>query len=171
MQHEPLSPKIRLRATFCHLCGLTFIPITIIIQYVLYKNTKIGLLSDILFIYGAPVLGMILSTILVILSWMINKNFHPFVDSSGRQITNLMLSYSLYFIISSSLMAASCGVQTVSNSIGVGVIVMLSGLVVAPFGLIVLLMQVCLIILGSIFAWKGKVYQYDLTIKFINEQP
>jgi uncharacterized Tic20 family protein len=132
---------------------------------------KGSFLSDILFIYGAPAFGMILATILVIFFWKLNQRLHPFVDISGRHITNLMLSYSLYFIVFSSLMVASCGVQKVSNSIGVGVIVILSGLVIVPFGLIILLMQICLIILGSIFAWKGKVYQYDLTIKFVNEQP
>jgi uncharacterized Tic20 family protein len=131
MQNQPLSPKIRLRATLCHTCGLAFVPILIIIQFILNLNFEViqfFLRVDIdpkswffggLIIYGAPTLALILATLLVIAFWQFNANLNPFVDQSGRRATNLMISYCLYFITFSSLIWASCGVPVVSNTIGI----------------------------------------------------
>jgi uncharacterized Tic20 family protein len=167
MENPILSPKVRMRATLCHMCGLTFVPISIAIQIFLRKNGGTNTwISGGIEIYGSPTFGMIIATIIVMFFWKLNEKLHPFVDQSGRRVTNFMLSYSLYFVVFSSVILASCGVPLIANTIGI--FFLISSLFIAPFGL---LMHFCSNILGAVTAWKGKIYKYHFMIKFFRDRP
>jgi uncharacterized Tic20 family protein len=161
MSDQPLNTMIRLRATACHLSGLSWFP-----AFYLLMIKIAG--SEIYLLWCIPLFAMLVATLLTTLIYLINQPSHAFLDRSGRCALNLMLSYSLYLIVSAAFLGSMCGISaTVSSSEGIllaagGYLFMVSTL---------FFVYSCCSLVGGIYAWQGKFYSYPYTIKFLNESP
>jgi len=83
---------------------------------------------------------------LSIIMWLTNKDNHEIIDIHGKNIANFLISYVIYFTISSILWIVIIGM----------------------FITIVLgILWIVFIIMAAINAGKGEVYNYPLTIKII----
>lgn len=83
---------------------------------------------------------------LSIIMWLTNKDNHEIIDVHGKNIANFLISYAIYFIVSSILMIVIIGIFT---AIALGIL------------------SIVFIIMAAINAGKGEVYNYPLTIKII----
>ena len=83
---------------------------------------------------------------LSIIMWLTNKDNHEIIDTHGKNIANFLISYAIYFIVSSILMIVIIGIFT---AIALGIL------------------SIVFIIMAAINAGKGEVYNYPLTIKII----
>jgi uncharacterized Tic20 family protein len=174
MQNRPLnSSKIRYRAMACHLLGLAWVPITFILYLSLYlipiSSSGKGDVVLALFIVFTifPLISIVLTTVLVWVFWRLSRNIHAFVDLSGREITNFMLSNSLYMLIIVTLTAMTCGIISLEESIRNFVGSFAPYLLV--LGAIILILHFLCIIIGTIQTGKGKIYHYPLSIHFLEE--
>jgi uncharacterized Tic20 family protein len=86
---NPLSIRVRLLATLCHLSGLTWVAaFAIMIQLQSMTQLQNRLLP--------LLLGLTIS--LPILIWIFARRVHDFVDRNGREVVNTILSLLLYSI-------------------------------------------------------------------------
>jgi uncharacterized Tic20 family protein len=177
MQSQPLDSKICHRAMTCHLLGLAWVPMIFIIylifHLILYLNPIPSsgkgdwvLVFFMVFIV-LPLISMIVTTVLILTFWQFSKNIHAFVDLSGREITNFMLSNSLYMLIFVTLTAMTCGIIPLGKSTGdfVGLFIPYF-LILEP---IILILHFSCIVIGAIQTRKGRIYRYPLSIHFLRE--
>jgi uncharacterized Tic20 family protein len=81
-----------------------------------------------------------------IIMWSTQKDKSPSIDTHGKNIINFMISYIIYAII--------CIILTL--------------VVIGIFGLIALgIGSLIFIIIGAVRANEGRIYEYPLTIKFL----
>jgi uncharacterized Tic20 family protein len=157
---------LRHRAVACHLAGFTWIPIIISIFAaipILNKNFNWFFMALLIL----PALGMFSASLLTILAWQTNRNFHSFVDQSGQAASNFMLSCSLYLFFIVALVGMTYGVATLGGGLFPAATA-LGGLalILEP---ILLFTHFCCTINSAIFAWQYKIYNYPLTIQFIKK--
>jgi uncharacterized Tic20 family protein len=170
MEDRPLNSSIRRKAARCHLAGLIWLPISIVIFLLLpmvYENSQLFIVAIFLF----PLIGMIFAALLTILLWKADMSIDPFLDRSGRSAINFVLSCALYLAIVCTLLVTTCGypflspVPFVSREI--------DSIAEVLGGLLPLLgaWHVCTIISRSFSAWMGTVPSNSLMIKFLAEAP
>jgi uncharacterized Tic20 family protein len=164
MDDRPLNSIIRRKAARCHLAGLIWLPISIVV-FLLLPMFNQNMILFVIAIFLFPLIGMVLAVLLTILLWRADKLIDLFIDRSGRSAINFSLSCTLYLAIMSTLLGISCGVP-----LGVPVIASLAGGFGALFPLI-LAWHFCATIDRSITAWKGKIPSNPLIIKFLTEIP
>jgi uncharacterized protein len=173
MQNQPLDSKIRYRAMACHLLGLAWVPMVFILYLILYLipipsgGKGDWILALFIVFIVLPLVSIILTTVLVWAFWRFSRNIHEFVNLSGREITNFMLSNSLYMLIAVTLTAMTCGIIPLEKSIRdfVGSFVPYL-LILEP---IILILHFLCIIIGTIQTSKGRIYRYPLSIHFLRE--
>jgi uncharacterized Tic20 family protein len=166
MENQPLNFEIRLKAALCHLLGFTWLPITIILFYILPINNH-DLNWAFLALFTVPVLGLLLANLVVVLFWSAYRKSHPFIDRSGRCAVNLISSCSLYLTVTMVLMGLTCGLTALGEA-------MLPLSMMASYMTIFIEPSIFLahfgwVIFGVIFAFQGKIVSYPLTIKFLHE--
>jgi uncharacterized protein len=155
------------RAIACHLAGFTWLPIIVsIFAAIPILNRNLNWFFVALFVL--PALGMFSASLLTILVWQTNRNFHSFVDQSGQSASNFMLSYSLYLAAIDTLVGMTCGIVAAFGGDMLPAATALGGLalIIEP---ILLFTHFCCTINAVIFAWQGKIYNYPLTIQFIKK--
>jgi uncharacterized Tic20 family protein len=167
MQNQPLNSKIRYRAMACHLLAFASVPVFFILCFIPTPSKERGdwIISFFIVFIVLPLVSFILTTIIVLVFWQFSKNIHEFVDLSGREVTNLMLSNSLYLLIFVTLTAMSCGIIPLDKSVRISVSSF------APYILIlepiILILHFIYIIIGAIQTRKGRIYCYPLSIRFL----
>jgi uncharacterized Tic20 family protein len=164
MEDRDLSSSIRRKAARCHLAGLIWVPISIVI-FMLFPIFNQNMTLFVIAIFLFPLIGMVLAALLTILLWRANRSIDPFIDRSGRSAINFSLSSTLYLAIMSTILGISCGVP-----LGSPVIASLAGGFGALFPLIVA-WHFCATIDRAVAAWKGKIPSNPLMIKFLPETP
>jgi uncharacterized Tic20 family protein len=176
MQDQPPDHKIRSITAMCHSTGLMWLPIAVAIFTLVpffRSDSSRSVESNLNWFFGAlitlPMVGMLLSAILTIIVWQINRQKHSFIEQSGRNGVNFICSCSLYLataytlMVGSSLLAASFNSQallSVSMSL-IGLYILLC--------LGVILAHLVLSILGTVFALQGKIYHYPLSLQLFNQ--
>lgn len=78
-----------------------------------------------------------------ILMWLVNKDNNSAVDLHGKQIINVIISYTIYTIV---LFITILGI---------------------PFAIILGILYVIFVIVASVRANNGEFYKYPFTIKFV----
>ncbi|NLT15568.1 MAG: DUF4870 domain-containing protein [Clostridiales bacterium] len=91
---------------------------------------------------GIP-FGHILGPLIV---WLIKKDEDPFVDDQGKESLNFQISMTLYILIAALFIVVLIGIL----------------LVIA-----LVILHIVLVVIASIRAYKGELYRYPLTIRFI----
>ncbi len=94
-------------------------------------------------VFIVPIIGIVAPIVL----WQIKKDEIPVLDAHGKMITNWIISSFIYSIISIVLMFVLIGFLTF-------------------FALMV--MSVVFPIIGAVKANNGELWEYPLTIKFLN---
>jgi uncharacterized Tic20 family protein len=163
--NELLPKKICRLAGYLHLAGLMWIPIGMMITVLIFASMNQGYLLFFLGLFVIPIIGMSLTSLLIFLIWRTNRSAHSFIDLAGRSIINFMLSTCLCVVILFTIAGMSCGLSTISQNWVVSIWLLTSWLILP----LLLLGHFCLAIIGAIHAWKGRVYSYPLTIKFLTE--
>ncbi len=166
MENQPLNFEIRLKAALCHLLGFTWLPITIILFYILPINNH-GLNWAFLALFMVPVLGLLLANLVVVLFWLTYRKSHPFIDRSGRSAVNLISSCSLYVTVVAILMGLTCGLTALGEAmLPLSMMVSHMTIIVEPS---IFLAHFCWVIFGVISVFQGKIVSYPLVIRFLNE--
>jgi uncharacterized Tic20 family protein len=169
MQNPPLDSEIRNRAMICHLLAFATVPIFFIFCLIPTPSKERGdwILTLYIVFYVLPLVSFILTAATVLIFWRSFRNIHDFIDQSGREVTNLMLSNSLYLLIFMILTAMTCGIIPLEKSIGNTVNSFLPYLLILEP--IILFMHFLCIIIGSIQTRKGRIYRYPLSIQFFRQ--
>ena len=95
--------------------------------------------------------------VIPIVMWYVNKDEYVEVDQHGKKIMNWIISSLIYTLIALSIFLFSIATESfVSISIGV---LLLVALVVC---------SIVFTILGSTRSFKGEIYNYPMSINFIN---
>jgi uncharacterized Tic20 family protein len=166
MDTQPLNFEIRLKAALCHLLGFTWLPITILLFYILpipNHNLNWAFLS----LFTVPVSGLLLANLVVVLFWLAYRKSHSFIDRSGRCAVNLISSCSLYLTVTVTLMGLTCGLTALGEvMLPLSMIGSYVAVIVEPS---IFLAHFCWVIFGIVFVFQGKIVSYPLIIKFLNE--
>jgi uncharacterized Tic20 family protein len=165
MENQPLSSKIRRSPMLCHLAGLSwaFASISLLVWVMLSGSEA---LAQYFALFVCPLVGIILAMFLTLLVWAFTINAHPFIRDAARSINNFMLSCCLYLVVLFVMTIATCGL--VNTSPIISTIVSTFGYVAMFLDPFLLLLHSGLIIFGAVLANKGQVYQYPITINFLN---
>ena len=95
--------------------------------------------------------------VIPIVMWYVNKDEYVEVDQHGKRIMNWIISSLIYTLIALSIFLFSIATESfVFISIG---ILLLVALVAC---------SIVFIILGSTSSFKGEIYNYPMSINFIN---
>ncbi len=159
---DRLDRKIRLRAMWCHLSGLAWIPGVAL--YILDRSHGWGT------VWFWLVVLLVLPWLIPIISWRNSRRLHPFVDLAGRTTINAAssaflaywcLTIPVSFLLSRSLIFSNYDYPNPSNSsdlersilLGLGIF----GLILA---VIIVMAHFCMSIYAAIRAYRGKIYCY-----------
>ena len=123
-------------------------------------------------IIGLPLPIPLASIVVPLIIWLANRSKHPFIDEQGKESLNFQISLLIYctiaLILSGFLFFTTCGVtynqnvnQTLSNFL-----IVATGCSVL-FVVILSILQIFLIIFASFRAYKGQLYRYPFTIRFL----
>ena len=169
MSDSQLDRKVRSCAIWCHRIVLIGgIPIILLHPIVLMMNTSshdtaiIGLILQVITAFILPVINYILSAVIVILILKINRHRHEFIEESGKEAVNFLLSAILYSFIFNVFARISCGIVPLTGN----VIFNLLGLA-AIINFIFLLFTTATSILASIQTSKDRIYHYPTSIHFL----
>jgi uncharacterized protein len=169
-----LSQKIRYRAMWCHLSGLTWLLLKIVSPLLFYAFSLLSSSSSSVAgnLFGLWVIANLLLPFIIPISfWRINRRLHPFVDLAGKATVNFFLTISLQIfglmLLGAFMLGTTCGVlpKIVSNdTIGI-LLFTFAAIVVLPI-LLILIFHIAATIYAAFRAYKGEVYTYPMTIKF-----
>jgi uncharacterized Tic20 family protein len=110
-------------------------------------------LSSLIALIGVP-FGNVLGPVLV---WLIKRDASPGVDAHGKEAVNFHLSWTLYWLVSTTVVGILC--------------VFLIGLLLIPFLILAYLVGIVamliLSIVAAVKAGNGQLYRYPLTIRFL----
>jgi uncharacterized protein len=179
MTQPNISREIRRCAMWCHaivLVGqLLLIPAFFLVLKIsdsIQGSMKLG--HDIIMSWGLnmllllPLVDLCWSIGLVCLFWQFNRHRHQFIEVSGKEMINFLLSLILYLVVIDSIAISSCGFSVYNN---MGNLIILSGVLFAIVGIInlfLLILVISMAIAGSSRTAKGEIPHYPMTIRFIN---
>ncbi len=173
MSNSPLDRKICYCAMWCHLAILSGEPLIIgilaIFPKILPQSAKVEQNLNIFFgfLFFSPVLGCLLSIILAVTIWRQNRRRHPFIEESGREVVNCLLSVTLYLVVLDSIIYVNC---TYGDVLRTNLEALLG--LVTMFGIFVHIVITLLVltnaIAASIQAVKGKLFHYPFIIRFFS---
>jgi len=110
-------------------------------------------LSSLVALIGVP-FGNVLGPLIV---WLIKRDASPGVDAHGKEAVNFHLSWTLYWLISTTAVGILC--------------IFLIGLLLVPFLILAYLIGIVamliLSVIGAVKAGRGELYRYPLTIRFL----
>jgi uncharacterized Tic20 family protein len=171
MEDYSLNSQIRLTATICHLMGLMWLPNAIgifyLLELILRVNSGGNLNLFFVVILTVPTAGLLLSALMAIIFWKINKGKHSYIEESGRKAVNFNCSCSLYLLIPYGLMVTTWLLAAWSKAL-LSISTSLMGLYIF-LCLIILLSHPFLSITGAILTSQGKFYSYILSLQFFKE--
>jgi uncharacterized protein len=181
--NNSLSQEIRSRAMWCHLSGLTWLLLKVVGFLLLYTVSFFySSLSS--FSAGSPLIGGSLSSLWVIADlllpyavpifvWRINRNSHPFIDIAGKAAINFIFTISLLIVslmlLGIFMVGATCGifVTNISSSAMFNALFITFLLIIVLPIILILLFHVGATIYAAFRAYRGEVYSYPMTIKFL----
>jgi uncharacterized Tic20 family protein len=176
MEDQPLNSQIRRTATICHLLGLLWLPNAIGIFWVLeliWRVNSGGNLNSFSFsIFTVPMAGLLLSTLMTIIFWKINKRNHSFIRESGAKAINFICTCSLYLATSYTLMLIMVFLAFALANSGIDINPSIATVLVGQYLIfcpVILLAHFCLSIAGAILTWQGKIYSYPLSLRLFKE--
>ncbi|MBU7583327.1 MAG: DUF4870 domain-containing protein [Nostoc sp. TH1S01] len=156
MSHH-IEHQARLWAMLCHLAALIWLPIYLI---------------SAIFFHIAGYIPFI-NILLPLFIWKSQKNQYSWVDINGKESLNFQISLTIYvliYIIIVILLAPSCGINfsqiPAANSVARWKLNYYLGLVLIPIG-VTFLHQIICCIAAAIQAYRGKIYRYSSTIRFL----
>jgi uncharacterized Tic20 family protein len=175
MTQPNLSHEIRQYAMWCH----TILPVgqpLLIPAFLLVLEIPYPLppSQDMLTIWGfnllllLPLIDFCWSIGLVFCFWQFNRHRHQFIETSGKEMINFLLSSILYLVVIDSITIGSCGFSVYNN---LNDLIVLSGLlftIVTVINLFWLLLVISMAIVGGSRAAQGEIHHYPMTIRFLN---
>jgi uncharacterized protein len=148
--HNSLPQQVRIYAALCHLTGLMWLLLTILLVFM--PLTSFGIFS-------------VVTVVIPCLMWLSTRRLHDFVDRAGREAVNAQLSVLLYTGCAVFITALACGMKMnmyTASPLGTGVAMLLFFIV--PFGMMIY--QIVAIV-AAVQALRGNVLRYPLIIRFI----
>jgi uncharacterized Tic20 family protein len=161
MENQPVSPRICRIAAICPLLGMTWIPFSTVI--LLLRDQQNWVIYVIL---ALPIISILLSTALVKVMWVFCRRIDPFIDQSGRNVYNFMLSCSFYWFVFYLLAGTTCGLSLATNSVPA---LILMGAFLLIFLPMMLLIEFGCVFAGTACALQGEIYIYPFTINFAKD--
>jgi uncharacterized protein len=172
--NDSLSPKIRSRAVWCHLSGLTWLLLKIVSPLLFYASSLLYRSSS--SVVGSlfslwAIANLLLPFVIPIIVWRGNRSLHPFVDLAGKAAVNFILTISL-LIVSLTLLGvfmigATCGIFVRNASTAtISVLMITFALIIVLPIVLMLLFHIGATIHAAFRASRGEVYNYPMTIKF-----
>jgi uncharacterized protein len=144
-----LTLQARLLAILCHLSGLTWVVVFIIM---IQLQSMTALQNQLLPIF------LVLTIVLPILLWIFTRRVHDFVDRNGREVVNTILTLLLYSVCLSFIFWIVCGVYP-----ALAVFSMIP-IFTIPF---VLVIHILAALVAMLQALQGNIFRYPLIVRFI----
>lgn len=115
-------------------------------------------------LFLSPLVDACLSIILVVTLWKVNLHRHSFIEESGKEAVNFLLSVILYLFVVDTITLASCGFPDFDRPGSGNEFALLA----ITFNLFLLLVATVKLIdaLGKIS--KGVMYRYPYIIRFLS---
>jgi uncharacterized Tic20 family protein len=146
-----LPRRVRIYAALCHLAGLMWLLLPILLISIFF--TSFGIFS-------------VAAGLIPGLTWLSTRRVHDFVDRSGREAVNAQLSVLLYTGCAVFMTALACGMNmnlnTAASPLGAGAVMVL--IFIVPFGMMI---YQIVVIVAAVQALQGNVLRYPLIIRFI----
>jgi uncharacterized protein len=145
-----LPQRVRVYAALCHLTGLIWLLVPVIVMLGLFSSVGIFSLA---------------SALIPCLTWLSTRRVHDFVDRSGREAVNAQLSVILYTGCAVFITALACGMKMnmyTASPLGVGAAMLL--IFIVPLGTMI---YEIVAIAAAVQALRGNVLRYPLIIRFI----
>jgi uncharacterized Tic20 family protein len=115
-----------------------------------------------------PLIDFCWSVGLVFVFWQFNLHRHQFIEASGKEMINFLLSLILYLVVLDSITIGSCGFSVDNRLNDLSFISGLLYMIVAMLNLSWLFLVISMAIVGSSRAAKGEIHHYPMTIRFLN---
>ena len=170
MSNLRIDRKICDCAMWCHLTILSGEPLIVFILALFpsilpqYPRVEQNLNIFFGFLFFSPLLGCILSTILAMMIWRKNRHRHQFIEASGKEVINFLLSVSLYlFMVDTIMILGSYGFAYADVPEPILYFYILGVLV----NLLLLVNTLWLTIKASLHATRGNMYHYPFVIRFL----
>jgi uncharacterized Tic20 family protein len=115
-----------------------------------------------------PLVDFCWSVGLVFLVWQFNRHRHQFIEASGKEMINFLLSLILYLVVFDSITIGSCGFSVYNK---LNDLILLSALlyaIVAVINLCWLILVISMAIVGSRLSAEGEIPNYPMTIRFLS---
>ncbi|MEC4885013.1 MAG: DUF4870 domain-containing protein [Scytonema sp. PMC 1070.18] len=151
---ENFKKQVRRWAMLCHLSALLWLP-----------------LAGLIFL-GIPLYLPFLNILGPLIIWQWKKTQDPWIDFQGKESINFQLSLTVYaflvIVISLLLVLITFGLAMTTSITSKNLETVFNSLLIFLSGLIAILMivQLILVNLAAIKAYKGAYYRYPLTIRF-----
>ena len=121
---------------------------------------------------GIPLPIPLLSIILPLIIWLTNKQKHSFIDAQGKESLNFQISLLIYSIIACIiavfLFFTTCGAMYNQNANQLMVnLLFIATILMGILLLLIVIFQIFLVIFASVKAYKGQLYRYPFTIRFL----
>jgi uncharacterized Tic20 family protein len=115
-----------------------------------------------------PLVDFCWSIGLVFLFWQFNRHRHRFVEASGKEMMNFLLSLILYLVVFDSITIGSCGFSVYNRLNDLSVLSALLYTIVAMLNIFWLFLVISMANVGGSRAAKGEIHHYPMTIRFLN---
>ena len=181
-----LAPEIRWKGMWCHLFGLSC-ALWIVAWIVAVYTVRLCMFSHILpmirqpqkdlqtwlhpCVLIIPLLMLLLGPLITLVNWLHKHNFHPFVDTQGKESFNFQLSVSIYVLLAQFFFELCLfRIEHPPNgAFGMPPTVLFwTGLLIAFFFFPLLTaFQAILVIFAAYKAAKGQNYRYPFTMRFL----
>jgi len=159
-----------------HLASLIWLPLLLI-------GLKFPLFISIIFL-KFPFLAILfpfLNILGPLVVWLAKKNQHPLIDDQGKESINFQISFTIWSVVLRFIFGIVTPIfqmiamvvlsKTVSTTGLAGAGILFSSLIMGLSGLILLglptILGIGLVIFASVKAYKGQLYRYPFTIRFL----
>ncbi|MCL1475395.1 DUF4870 domain-containing protein [Argonema antarcticum] len=119
---------------------------------------------------GIPVPIPCLNILAPFIIWQTKKNTDAFIDVQGKESLNFQISMLVYSVIGVIIFIflafVTCGILS-SNSNVLNSMMGTLAIGIVSIGLLSLIFQLFVVIFAAIKAYRGEIYRYPFTIRFL----
>ncbi len=158
MMNEIDSQEVRFWGMLCHLSALSWIGCVML--------TYFGVVFFITFVLFIHILGPLLI-------WLSKRSQHSFINAQGKESLNFQLSLTSYALVAGLVFLVATLITMgfiLARTSGTSEISALWDILLVIYGwglFLLVISQVVLVIFASVKAYKGQVYRYPFTIRYL----
>jgi hypothetical protein len=148
-----IDRQARIWGTLCHLSTLLWIPLAC------------------LTFFSIPAYFPFLHILAPLVLWQLKKSQHPFIDAQGKESLNFAISLTIYGVIGGIvalvLSFVVCAISLLANPLQGVELLYIPIAIFSVLWLLLIIGQLSLVIFAAIKAFRGEIYKYPYTIRYL----